>query len=116
MNLIQIGKVTLNSGKESFFKLECDQFIEDNVEGLALLISRIIGPFGSVEGVPQGGLKLAERMQQYVDDVAIEGVCPHLSVGVQQSLVPSSSLAAHVCRGSSRCSRCQRSCGYDRCK
>lgn len=66
MNLIQLGKIILSSGVESDFKLECDRFIEENADGLAYLINKMVGPFSSVEGVPRGGLRLAEALQPYV--------------------------------------------------
>lgn len=65
MNLIQLGHFVLNSGKTSYFKLECDKFIEENAEGLAYLLSKIAGPYSTVEGIPRGGNLLADRMNKY---------------------------------------------------
>ena len=65
MNLIRLGKVVLSSGVESDFKLECDRFIDENIDGLAFLIAKIIGPFSSAEGVPRGGLRLAESLSRH---------------------------------------------------
>jgi len=77
MNLFQLEKITLHSGKKSKFKIECDYFTEafGNWETLAYLGSRIIGKFSSVSGVPRGGIPFAKAMQKYVSD---EG--PHLIV------------------------------------
>lgn len=81
-NLIQLGDFVLNSGAESKWKLECDRFIEENAEGLAYLIRLLVGPFGSVEGVPRGGLRLAYELARWrspagphliVDDVLTTG-------------------------------------------
>jgi len=35
MNLFQLGKITLNSGKKSFFKIECDALTEEDWDCLA---------------------------------------------------------------------------------
>ena len=75
MNLIQLGNFVLNSGKESKWKLDCDQFIEDNLSGLVELIRQMVGPFSSVEGIPRGGCKLEEGLKPFV---SLSG--PHLLV------------------------------------
>ncbi len=74
-NLLQLGDFTLNSGKKSFFKLECDAFTDDDWKCIAELVYNMIGVFSSVEGIPRGGTKLAELLQPYVS-----GSGPHLIV------------------------------------
>lgn len=61
-NLIQLGKFELNSGLESDFKLVCDRFIEENLDGVVALLKKIAGPFGGVYGVPRGGSRLEEAL------------------------------------------------------
>lgn len=83
MNLFQSGNFTLNSGAVSSWKLECDALNDADWETLALMVRELVGPFGSVEGVPRGGLKLAAKLQPYcqkdyyshliVDDVLTTG-------------------------------------------
>lgn len=65
MSLIQLGDFTLASGAQSTFKLECDQFIEDNIDGLVALIRHMVGPYKEVHGVPRGGLRLAEALRPF---------------------------------------------------
>ena len=60
--LIQLGKFILNSGRESDYKLIADDFIADNLDSLAMLIRRVVGPFGAVQGIPRGGLLIAEAL------------------------------------------------------
>jgi hypothetical protein len=55
---------TFHSGKVSNFKIECDALEPDDWTALARLIARSID-FGSVEGVPRGGLPLAEALTPY---------------------------------------------------
>ena len=64
-SLIQLGKFTLNSGKESDFKLVADEFINDNLDGLVQLVRRMVGPYGDVYGVPRGGCVIAEELKKY---------------------------------------------------
>ncbi len=75
MSLIQLGNIVLHSGATSYFKLVADAFIYDNLDGLVLLICQMVGPFSSVEGVPQGGLRLAEALRPFTG-----GDGPHLIV------------------------------------
>jgi len=86
MSLFQQGNFTLSSGQKSNFKIDCDALTDKDIETIALMIKdRIHRTFGRVEGVPTGGLRLAEAMQKYaipritdrlliVDDVYTSGV------------------------------------------
>ncbi len=82
MNLIQYGDFVLNSGVKSKWKIECDAFSDEDWKGLAVMVARMMGNFYSVEGVPRGGIKLAEALRPYcvsygphliVDDVLTTG-------------------------------------------
>ena len=64
--LIHLGHFTLNSLLETDWKLICDQFIRDNIDGLVHLIRRLVGPFSAVYGVPRGGLVLEEALMPHV--------------------------------------------------
>jgi orotate phosphoribosyltransferase len=70
MGLFQLGDFTLNSGARSAWKLECDALTDDDWKCLAEMIRQMVGPFSSVEGVPRGGLKLAECLQPFVTPLA----------------------------------------------
>lgn len=75
MSLFQLGDFTLNSGAKSRWKLECNALTDDDIKALAEMIRQLVGTFGSVEGVPRGGLRLAEALKPFV---ALTG--PHLIV------------------------------------
>lgn len=77
------GEFRLHSGAVSNFKIECDALTDDDWRTLAMLLAERLPEFSHVEGVPQGGTKLAEHMQPYaipgpvrqliVDDVLTTG-------------------------------------------
>lgn len=82
MGLFQLGDFTLNSGAKSSWKLECDALTDDDIAALAAMIRQMVRPFRSVEGVPRGGLRLAEALKPHrspqgvfliVDDVLTTG-------------------------------------------
>lgn len=63
--LFQLGDFTLNSGIRSPVKIECDALTDDDIETCAFLLSQRVDPFDVVEGVPRGGVRLAEAMEKY---------------------------------------------------
>lgn len=79
--IIVPGTFTAHSGQELTWKIECDSLSDDDIRGIAFALSQVLPTFGSVEGVPRGGLRLAEAMRQYattgalliVDDVCTTG-------------------------------------------
>jgi hypothetical protein len=82
VNLFQLGDFTLNSGAKSKWKLECDALGDGDWRALAEMVRQLVGPFSGVEGVPRGGLKLAELLRPHaglagphllVDDVLTSG-------------------------------------------
>lgn len=81
MNLFKIGNFTLRSGFKSHWKIDCDALTEEDWETLAYMIHEQV-EFGSVIGIPMGGLKLADALEGYcsegypiliVDDVLTTG-------------------------------------------
>jgi hypothetical protein len=81
VRLFQQGEFKLHGGAPSKWKIDCDALSSDEIETVALMLAEILPPFGSVEGVPTGGLRLAESMRQFrtsgplliVDDVLTTG-------------------------------------------
>lgn len=68
MNLFQTGPVTLASGAESAYKVECDVLAEADWVGLAAIAkARGLLParFGPVLGVPAGGYGFAHALERY---------------------------------------------------
>lgn len=89
MNLFQKGTFRLHSGEHSDFKVDCDFLTDGDIETIAWMLNiNLWKNFGSVEGVPTGGLRLASAMRQYacpdetdcvliVDDVYTTGHSMH---------------------------------------
>lgn len=83
MNLFQLGDFILHSGNRTPVKIDCDALTDDDLVTVAFMIARLQPlPFGTVEGVPTGGLRLAKALQEYctpgaglliVDDVYTTG-------------------------------------------
>ncbi len=66
MNLFRLGDFTLSSGEASPFKIDCDALSDEDWAAVAAMLAEQLPPFYSVDGVPRGGLKLAEAMRKYV--------------------------------------------------
>lgn len=81
MGLFQLGDFTLNSGARSAWKLECDALTDGDITALAKMIHQMVEPFGSVEGIPRGGLRLAAELSKYaIDNMGLPLPTSHLIV------------------------------------
>ena len=66
MDLFQKKTFTSHSGLELNWKIECDAISDAEWDCFATMIMDYQKqPFSKVEGIPRGGLKLAERLQPY---------------------------------------------------
>lgn len=81
MSLFNCGYFVLHSGTDSDFKIDCDSLKDEDIDSLAAMVGPKLN-FGSVEGVPEGGLRLAKALKPYatsypfpliVDDVLTTG-------------------------------------------
>lgn len=82
MNLFERKTFTMHSGDKSDFKIECDALTNEDIETLALLVSKKYD-FNLVIGIPTGGEAFAEKLIKYknpksstvlvVDDVLTTG-------------------------------------------
>jgi len=67
-DLFQSGQFELHSGEHTTWKIDCDALSDTSIETLAHMVSDESGGFGSVEGVPSGGLRLAKALEKYATD------------------------------------------------
>lgn len=65
MSLFRLGEFTLNSGQKSRFKIDCDALTAGDWETLAAMAAEVLPPFGSVLGVPYGGVPFATALERY---------------------------------------------------
>lgn len=65
MSLFQTGFHTLHSGDFSNFKIDCDALSDEDINSIALQLMHRLPMYYAVEGIPQGGLRLAEAMEKY---------------------------------------------------
>lgn len=82
-DLFKYGAFKLHSGHATFFKIDCDALSDGDLKTLAILIKEALPPFGVVEGVPSGGIRLAAALEKLkspysqslliVDDVLTTG-------------------------------------------
>ena len=82
MNLFQKVDFISHAGLPLSWKIECDALTEDDWKGLArMIMDHETRSFGSVEGIPRGGIPLANALSEYategppmiVDDVYTTG-------------------------------------------
>lgn len=65
-NLFKTGKFKLASGLNTTWKIDCDALTDLDWASLAHIAMTNYGlRFGAVEGVPRGGIKLAQAMWPY---------------------------------------------------
>jgi len=81
-SLFQRGLFILHSGGRSSWKIDCDTLEEEDILTLAEMIETIVPKFGLVEGVPTGGLRLAEKMKFYISEGPLLIIDDVLSTGV----------------------------------
>ena len=66
MNLFQTGVVQLHSGGYSNFKIDCDALTDEDIYSISLQLTLRLPKYHAVEGVPQGGLRLAKAMENFI--------------------------------------------------
>lgn len=64
-NLFRSGEFVLHSGQPSGWKIDADALTDADLATLAAIAAERLPPFGSVEGVPNGGLRFAEALQPH---------------------------------------------------
>lgn len=74
-NLFQQGYFTLSSGLNSSLKFDCDALTDEDIETIAWMINaNLWKDFGSVEGIPRGGTRLAAALRKYARPYKTERV------------------------------------------
>jgi hypothetical protein len=65
MNLFQYGDFVSHAGKELKWKIECDALTDNDWDCLAQIVADRT-KFGSVYGIPRGGVKFANALEKYI--------------------------------------------------
>lgn len=65
MPLFNIGDFLLHSGKYSHLKIDCDALTNEDILAIAQVVLAIMPPYRCVEGVPNGGLRLAAALEPW---------------------------------------------------
>ena len=65
-NLFEKGKFISHSGETLSWKIECDVLTNADMLTMAELVHFYFSPFSEVIGIPFGGTRLANALQQYV--------------------------------------------------
>ena len=82
MPLFNLGDFKLHSGVDSNWIIDCNELTDDDLACLAHIGRALVGSFGEVHGIPNGGLRFATALTKYstigptliVDDVFTTGV------------------------------------------
>ena len=64
--LFERGNFMLHSGDTTDWRINCEKLCNGSIQTLAWMIASKCDPFGEVEGVPSGGVPLANELRQYV--------------------------------------------------
>jgi hypothetical protein len=67
MGLFNYGLHELHSGGTSTYKIDCDFHTIEDLEAFAAIAKDFI-KFGSVVGIPRGGLRFASCLEQYITE------------------------------------------------
>jgi hypothetical protein len=65
-NLFQQGRFKLHSGEEASWKIVCEALTDRDIITLGTIAHEFLPPFGQVVGIPDGGMRLAKVMRNYV--------------------------------------------------
>lgn len=68
MGLFNVGTFTLHSGASSNFLIDANALTSTDLASLAAAVAPRLAPFGSVLGIPNGGLRFAEALRPYATD------------------------------------------------
>lgn len=68
MSLFKTGCFNLHSGGQSRFKIDCDELSDHELKALTEQLLVRLPLFGAVEGVPTGGLRLAEALRPWASE------------------------------------------------
>ena len=75
MDLFQKVDFKSSAGLDLTWKIECDAISDDEWECIATMIMERAKPFRSAIGVPTGGIKLAEMLNEYGTGSYLDPVC-----------------------------------------
>lgn len=66
MSLFRLQDVVLHNGGKSEWIIDCNALTDEDLATLAKMATKILPEFGSVEGIPRGGLRFAAALAKYI--------------------------------------------------
>lgn len=66
LTLFKTEEFISHAGLRLDWKIECDALTDEDLATLAKVGAKMVGEFGSVYGIPSGGLKFAKALHQYI--------------------------------------------------
>lgn len=66
MSLFNLKRVTLHSGDESEWIIDCEALTDDDLKTLAFIAAQKVGEFGVVYPIPRGGYRFAQALIPYI--------------------------------------------------
>ena len=65
-SLFESGEFVLNSGTITDWRINAEFLVSSDIKVCARLLASILPPYDAVEGVPSGGLQLADELREFI--------------------------------------------------
>ena len=84
--LFEYGSFTLHSNSISNWRINCENLTHDDWHNLVQIAIKHLDPFGSVEGIPTGGIQFANAFSPYISKGSVLIVDDVLTTGASMEI------------------------------